>query len=94
MFSSSTSTESSAPVGKKDEGFGDANLLPEVFPVGKDSSALPIFLKEPQDTFVTKTKSADVSCRVAHALSVHFQCNSVVSAVPKWHPCPFSRFDF
>jgi hypothetical protein len=39
---------------------------------------LPVFLKEPQDTFVLKTTPAQLTCRVAHALSVHFRCNAEV----------------
>ena len=52
-------------------------LLPEVLPSGDPSQfALPIFLKEPSDTFLIKSKPATLHCRVAHALRVFFQCNS------------------
>lgn len=37
---------------------------------------IPIFLKEPSDTFLIKSKPATLHCRVAHALRVFFQCNS------------------
>ena len=44
-------------------------LLPEVLPSGDPSQfALPIFLKEPSDTFLIKSKPATLHCRVAHAL--------------------------
>lgn len=60
------------------QSFGDGSLLPSVLPsTNLTQSALPIFLKEPLDTFVTKSQTAEIHCRVAHALSVHFQCNSV-----------------
>jgi len=52
-------------------------LLPEVIPSGDPSQfAMPIFLKEPSDTFLIKSKPATLHCRVAHALRVFFQCNS------------------
>ena len=44
-------------------------LLPEVIPSGDPSQfAMPIFLKEPSDTFLIKSKPATLHCRVAHAL--------------------------
>ena len=52
-------------------------LLPDVLPSGDPTRfALPIFLKEPSDTFLIKSKPATLHCRVAHALRVFFQCNS------------------
>ena len=60
--------------------FGDSvsqKLLPEILPTGDPSqSAMPIFLKEPSDTFLIKSRPATLHCRVAHALRVYFQCNS------------------
>ena len=61
--------------------FGDSastkKLLPDVLPSGDPTQfALPIFLKEPSDTFLIKSKPATLHCRVAHALRVFFQCNS------------------
>ena len=49
-------------------------LLLDVLPSGDPSQyALPIFLKEPADTFVVKSKPATLHCRVAHAIDIHFQ---------------------
>ncbi len=49
-------------------------LFPDVLPSGDPSQyALPVFLKEPADTFVVKSKPATLHCRVAHALDIHFQ---------------------
>ena len=57
----------------------DSLLIPKTLPTGDLShSALPIFLREPADTFVFKTKPAILHCAVAHALAVHFQCNAEV----------------
>ena len=59
--------------------FGGSNqkLLPEVLPTtDPGQSAMPIFLKEPLDTFLIRAKPATLHCRVAHALRVYFQCNS------------------
>ncbi len=64
--------------------FGDkqprgGKLLPKVLPEGDPSKfALPVFLKEPVDTYLIKSRPATLHCRVAHALGVHFQCNSEV----------------
>ncbi len=41
-------------------------------------SALPVFLKEPSDAFAFKSQPAKLTCRVTHALSVHFRCNAEV----------------
>ena len=53
-------------------------LLPEKIlpPSSGGEGALPIFLKEPSDTFLIKSRPATLHCRVAHALRVYFQCNS------------------
>ena len=57
-----------------------SEFLPDVLPAGSDlvHLALPIFLEEPADAFIIKGRPAELSCRVAHALSVHFQCNDEV----------------
>lgn len=55
------------------------NLLPKSVPTGDPAQfALPIFLKEPTDTYLIKSRPATLHCRVGHALGVHFQCNSEV----------------
>ncbi|CAB4055674.1 UNC5 [Lepeophtheirus salmonis] len=57
----------------------DSSIIPSVLPEGDPSNyALPIFLEEPSDAFAVKSQSAVLQCRVAHALGVHFQCNSEV----------------
>ena len=53
--------------------------LPASLPAGDPSTfALPVFLEEPADTYVVKGRAAALQCRVAHALSVHVQCNDEV----------------
>jgi len=53
--------------------------LPASLPDGDPSTfALPVFLSEPEDTYVVKGRAAAIQCRVAHALSVHIQCNDEV----------------
>jgi len=55
------------------------DLLPDRLPSGDPAHyALPIFLEEPADDFVVKSRPASLQCKVAHALSVHFQCNDEV----------------
>jgi leucine-rich repeat transmembrane protein FLRT len=59
-----------------------SEYLPDQLPAGSDlvHLALPIFLQEPADAFVVKGRPAELDCRVAHALSVHFQCNDEVQS--------------
>ena len=43
-------------------------FLPDNLPDGDPVHyALPVFLDEPEDTFVVKNKAAELECRVAHA---------------------------
>ena len=65
------------------DGLGSLDLsspfLPASLPAGDPSTfALPVFLEEPEDTYVVKGRAASLRCRVAHALSVHVQCNDEV----------------
>jgi len=41
---------------------------------GSDSTA-PLFLEEPEDAYVVKSKAGTLSCRAAHALQLYFVCN-------------------
>jgi leucine-rich repeat transmembrane protein FLRT len=41
---------------------------------GSDSRA-PLFLEEPEDAYVVKSKVGTLSCRAAHALQLYFVCN-------------------
>ncbi len=41
---------------------------------GSDSRA-PLFLEEPEDAYVVKSKAGTLSCRAAHALQLYFVCN-------------------
>ena len=84
--SSSLELSSSPPPPFGDTGSKNSNqnnnkkklLLPEKIlpPSSGGEGALPIFLKEPSDTFLIKSRPATLHCRVAHALRVYFQCNS------------------
>ena len=84
--SSSLEVLSSSPPPFGDTGSKNSNqnnnkkklLLPEKIlpPSSGGEGALPIFLKEPSDTFLIKSRPATLHCRVAHALRVYFQCNS------------------
>ena len=70
------SLPASLPAGQVDLG---SQYLPASLPPGDPVNfALPVFLQEPEDNFVVKSKNAELTCRVAHALSVHFQCNDEV----------------
>ena len=66
-------------------------FLPDNLPEGDPVHyALPVFLEEPQDTFLVKSKPGELRCRVAHALSVHVQCQDEVQqqAVTSEHVDP------
>lgn len=68
-----------------------SQFLPDNLPEGDPVHyAYPIFLEEPGDNFVVKSKPAELQCKVAHALSVHFQCNDEVQnhAVTENHVDP------
>ncbi|KAK2720439.1 netrin receptor UNC5C-like isoform X1 [Artemia franciscana] len=50
-------------------------LLDPLVGTGKPSSSMPVFLEEPEDSFVIKNKAAQLSCRAANALQLYFTCN-------------------
>ena len=50
--------------------------MPNKLPEGDPSEfALPVFLKEPRKTYATKEDAGNLTCRVAHAKTVHFTCD-------------------
>ena len=66
-------------------------FLPDNLPDGDPVHyALPVFLDEPEDTFVVKNKDAELECRVAHAHSVYVQCQDEIQhgAVTEDHVDP------
>ncbi len=52
-------------------------LLEDPLATGRpgSESAAPLFLEEPEDAYVVKSKAATLSCRAAHALQLYFVCN-------------------
>ena len=57
-------------------------FLPDNLPEGDPVHyALPVFLDEPEDTFVVKNKAAELECRVAHAHSVYVQVMIVMTVM-------------
>ena len=46
-----------------------------------NSDSLPIFLEEPQDSYVVKNRPATLKCRAAHALKLYFKCNGAKNVV-------------
>lgn len=48
-----------------------------------DDDDTPIMLSEPKDTYASKSTPAKLSCRVAHALSVHYDCNGEILRATK-----------
>jgi len=74
-----TDTESSTPRDAPASLDLSSPFLPASLPAGDPSAfALPVFLEEPEDTYVVKGRAAVLRCRVAHALSLHVQCNDEV----------------
>ncbi|KAJ8958935.1 hypothetical protein NQ318_019705 [Aromia moschata] len=51
---------------------------------------LPIFLVEPQNSFVVKNRPAILHCRAAHALKVYYKCNGArkVETMENWFVDP------
>nr|CAI5833570.1 unnamed protein product [Callosobruchus analis] len=51
---------------------------------------LPIFLAEPQNSFVVKNRPATLHCRAAHALNLYFKCNGArkVDTTENWFVDP------
>ncbi|GFT17482.1 netrin receptor UNC5B [Trichonephila clavipes] len=51
-------------------------LLPDPFPTDDgDTSGHPVFLEEPRDTYVLRSRPATLSCKVRNALQLYFVCN-------------------
>merc|ERR1712243_226993 len=58
-----------------------SQFLPSSLPEGDPAHfALPVFLEEPEDTYVVKGRAASLQCIVLHALSLHIQCNDEVQS--------------
>ncbi|XP_037956658.1 netrin receptor unc-5 isoform X2 [Teleopsis dalmanni] len=49
------------------------------------SNIFPIFLVEPQSSFVVKNRPAILKCKAAHALQVHFKCSGSSQPPPSVH---------
>ncbi|XP_059048298.1 netrin receptor UNC5C-like [Achroia grisella] len=62
--------------------------LDDKIPLHTTKDNLPIFLLEPENTYVFKNKPATLQCRAANALEVYFKCNGVKS-----HPEQFEFVD-
>ncbi|KAH9629186.1 hypothetical protein HF086_009576 [Spodoptera exigua] len=58
----------------------DTHDIPSVddkIPLHTAKDNLPIFLLEPENTYVVKNKPATLKCRAANALKVFFKCNGI-----------------
>ncbi|GIY08506.1 netrin receptor UNC5C [Caerostris extrusa] len=40
-----------------------------------EPSTTPVFLEEPLDSYIIRTKPVTLSCKARHALQVYFECN-------------------
>ncbi|XP_047020770.1 netrin receptor UNC5B-like [Helicoverpa zea] len=55
----------------------DVSSVDDKIPLHTAKDNLPIFLLEPENTYVVKNKPATLKCRAANALKVFFKCNGV-----------------
>ncbi|XP_014362997.2 netrin receptor UNC5B-b [Papilio machaon] len=53
----------------------DVLPIDDKIPLHTTKDNLPIFLLEPENTYVVKNKAATLKCRAANALDVYFKCN-------------------
>lgn len=65
--------------GKQDKSFVlKAHLLPK-------SNDLPVFLLEPQNSYILRGKSAELTCKVVNADKAYFSCNGEAMAASSLH---------
>ncbi|XP_038210385.1 netrin receptor UNC5C-like isoform X1 [Zerene cesonia] len=55
----------------------DDSQIDDKLPLHTPKDNLPVFLLEPENTYVVKNKPAILKCRAANALDVYFNCNGV-----------------
>ncbi|XP_035428881.2 netrin receptor UNC5B isoform X3 [Spodoptera frugiperda] len=55
----------------------DVPVVDDKIPLHTAKDNLPIFLLEPENTYVVKNKPATLKCRAANALKVFFKCNGI-----------------
>lgn len=84
-----SSEDNKVPIVSAPGGGGGGTLLEE-FNGGKLSAAeasntLPIFLSEPESTFVVKNRPAVLKCKASHALQLHFKCSGSSQPPPSTH---------
>lgn len=52
---------------------------------GETSESLPIFLTEPQSSFVVRNRPAILKCKAAYALEINFKCSGSSQPPPSTH---------
>ncbi|XP_046750181.1 netrin receptor UNC5B-like isoform X1 [Diprion similis] len=67
--------EDDGAYGLEEDDMPSATIATDTELISGGSGSLPVFLTEPLDSYVVKSKPATLHCRAAKALEIYFRCN-------------------